>query len=236
MALIAGAILLTLLLYAAHLWTNADPKALAAHLMRLGTVLIFAAAALMLVTGRFAAAVPLVGIGLALMGRSGGGLKGLFGALRGQPAPPRTSKVRSAWFEMSLDHETGAMTGTLLAGPHAGAALDALSVDDLLALRGSLDAQSLALLEAYLDRRAPAWREDREPHARGGDDGMRHNRGAMSPQEAYEVLGLEPGADAQTVRAAHRALMKKLHPDHGGSSYLAARVNQAKDVILRKHL
>lgn len=238
MALIAGAILLALLLYAAHLWTKADPKALAAHLMRLGTVLIFVAAAVMVVTGRFAAAVPLVGIGLALLGRSGGGMKGLFNSLRGQPSAPRASKVRSAWFEMSLDHETGALTGTILAGPHAGTALDGLSMADLLALRGSLDPQSLALLEAYLDRRAPAWREDREAHAGGGGaaDPARNDRGAMSEEEAYEVLGLETGADAQAVRAAHRSLMKKLHPDHGGSGYLAARVNQAKDVILRKHL
>ena len=237
MVLIAGAVLLVVLLYAAHLWTKADPKALAALLMRLGIILIFVVAAVMLVTGRFAAAVPLAGIGLALLGRTGGGMKGLFDSLRGRQAAPRVSKVRSAWFEMSLDHDSGAMSGTILAGPHAGASLDGLSVSDLLALRVALDPQSLALLEAYLDRRAPAWREDREANPGGGSsaDPGRGDRLSMTEEEAYEVLGIEPGADAEAVRAAHRSLMKKLHPDHGGSGYLAARVNQAKDVILRKH-
>ncbi len=237
MALIAGAILLAVLLYAAHVWTKASPKALSAHLMKIGATLAFVAAAVMLVTGRFAAAIPLAAIGLALLGRTGGGLSGLLGAWRGGPKAPRVSKVRSAWFEMALDHDSGAMSGQILAGPHAGASLDALGVPDLLALRAQLDPQSLSLLEAYLDRRAPAWREDGQSYAgRGsGAEPGRADRGAMTEEEAYEVLGLQPGADEAAVRSAHRTLMKRLHPDQGGSGYLAARVNQAKDVILRKH-
>ncbi|MDE1567218.1 DnaJ domain-containing protein [Aquabacter sp. P-9] len=237
MALIAGAILLAVLLYAAHLWTKANPKALSLNLMKLGATLSFVAAAGMLVTGRFGAAIPLAAIGLALLGRTGGGLLGLFGSWFGGPRAPRVSKVRSAWFEMALDHDSGAMSGQILAGAHAGATLDALAVPDLLAMRAQVDAQSLALLEAYLDRRAPAWREDRQGNAGrgGGADPGRADGGPMTEEEAYEVLGLQPGADEATVRNAHRTLMKRLHPDQGGSGYLAARVNQAKDVILRKH-
>lgn len=238
MALIAGAILLAVLLYAAHLWTKANPKALSLNLMKLGATLAFVAAAGLLVTGRLGAAIPLAAIGLAMLGRTGGGLSGLFGSWWGRPKVPRVSRVRSAWFEMTLDHDSGAMNGQVLAGPYAGTALDALGVPDLLAMRARVDPQSLALLETYLDRRAPAWREDGQSNAgRGGSaEPGRADRGAMTEEEAYEVLGLQPGADEAAVRSAHRTLMKRLHPDQGGSGYLAARVNQAKDVILRKHL
>ncbi|MEW6121162.1 MAG: DnaJ domain-containing protein [Pseudomonadota bacterium] len=234
MTLIAGAAVLGLLLYLFHLWSKANPKVLAQRLMEAGGVACLLGAAGLLVTGRFMAAVALGGAGLALLGRSGGKLSGLSGLFQ-RKAAPKLSRVRSAWFEMELDHRSGALSGTVLAGPHAGARLDDLPLDAILALRPSLDAQSLALVEAYLDRRAPAWRENAEGDAGGRRGGDVAGRSAMTEQEAYEVLGLEQGAGEAEVRRAHRALMKKLHPDHGGSDYLAARVNQAKDVILSKH-
>ncbi|MEP9378094.1 molecular chaperone DnaJ [Aquabacter sp. CN5-332] len=231
MTLIAGAIALALLLYLFNLWTKANPKALARRLMQFGGVSALIGAAGLLVTGRFIAAAGLASVGLALLGRAGGGFQNPFA-----PQPPRVSRVRSPWFEMELDHRSGALTGTIIAGPRAGTSLDALDVEALVGMRPTLDPQSLALIEAYLDRRAPAWRQNREGDAGGGQrGGNAPNGSAMTEQEAYDVLGLEPGANESAVRGAHRALMKKLHPDHGGSSYLAARVNQAKDVILRKH-
>ena len=104
-----------------------------------------------------------------------------------------------------------------------------------MSLRAELrrdDPDGVALLDAYLDRRFAGWREtdERDPEARRSTGG-----GPMSRREAYETLGLADGASAEEITRAHRALMKKLHPDRGGSTGLAARVNQAKDVLLQRH-
>lgn len=238
-SLLAGILLLVVGLYGLKLWTRADPKVLMQILFRSLAYAALLGAVGAVVTGRFAAALPLVFVGIGLLGRlDPAGVGGFLGNLfkGGGGGAPRVSRVRSALFEMELDHRTGNLTGRVLAGAHVGEELDALAVPDLLALRGQCDAQSLSLLEAYLDRRAPAWRENAERHdgARGAG-GQGFGGGAMAEEEAYQILGLEPGAGADAVRTAHRTLMKKLHPDHGGSSYLAARINQAKEVILRKH-
>jgi DnaJ-domain-containing protein 1 len=97
------------------------------------------------------------------------------------------------------------------------------------------DAESVSLLESYLDRRFPAWRQDAQGNATGGQRRAAAS-GKMTDEEAYQILGLQPGAGRADIGRAHRALMKKLHPDQGGSTYLAARVNEAKDTLLRTHL
>jgi DnaJ-domain-containing protein 1 len=244
-SLIAGVALLALGLYGLKLWTKADPKVLVAILFRSLAYAALLGAAGALVTGRYAAVVPLAAVGIMLLGRLdpggvGAALGGMFGGMfRSRARPPQISRVRSPLLEMELDHASGDLTGRVIGGADAGRALDSFAVPELLALRRVCDPQSLALLEAYLDRRAPAWREnvegDQGPGGVGGGGASVGGGGAMTEQEAYQILGLEAGADAASVRAAHRALMKKLHPDHGGSSYLAARINQAKEVILRKH-
>lgn len=156
----------------------------------------------------------------------------------GPASSPRNghSHVRSAALEMELDHSSGAMNGMVLAGQHEGKELDQLSEDDLAGLRKEItnDGESLALLDAYLDRRLPGWRENGEFDP-GAGQGSPSGSGPMSEQEAYEVLGLSPGAGADAIRKAHRRLMKTAHPDSGGSTFLAAKINEAKDVLLRSH-
>jgi hypothetical protein len=139
-------------------------------------------------------------------------------------------------FEMRLDHATGELTGIVLSGPFQGRSLETLARPDCLSLYAMArrdDPGGAQLLETYLDRRFAGWREtaQNQGDARGG--GVRS--GAMTPEEAYQVLGLPQGAGAEDIARAHRSLMKKLHPDHGGSTSLAARVNQAKDALLRRH-
>jgi hypothetical protein len=136
--------------------------------------------------------------------------------------------------EMELDHDSGTISGTFTAGPHAGTPLDALTPEALVAMLASMDEESCALLEVYLDRRAPGWRENVEEDAGTRRTETTSHR-AMSEEEARQILGVKPGASASEIRRAHRALMLKLHPDHGGSTYLAARVNEAKEILLRTH-
>jgi hypothetical protein len=148
----------------------------------------------------------------------------------------RVSTARSATIEMRLDLDTGAMSGAVIAGPYQGRELDSLARPDCLRLfeiSGRDDPEGATLLETYLDRRFAGWREadqgQSEPRGSAGGSGT------MSRDEAYEILGLPKGAGAEEIIRCHRALMKKLHPDHGGSTALAARVNQAKDVLLDRH-
>jgi DnaJ-domain-containing protein 1 len=138
--------------------------------------------------------------------------------------------------EMELDHDTSAMNGTVLVGSLVGRRLEDLPEPALRQLYDECarsDPDGVRLLEAYFDRRFPRWREhaQSDADARGG----RPSTGAMTEQEAYQILGLQPGASAEEIRRAHRTLMKKLHPDQGGSTYLAARVNQAKEILLDRH-
>jgi DnaJ-domain-containing protein 1 len=191
-------------------------------------------------------ALAVVGGGLTLVGRAGLGGMLLSLALAWYAAnrkrrgtlksPGRRSTVRTATLEMELDHDSGQLEGLVLAGRHEGRALGTLSEAELTAMLKELaaDAESRQLLETYLDGRFPAWRE----HAKA-DDGHRQRvapgSGAMTKEEAYQVLGLETGASAAQVRKAHRSLMQRLHPDVGGSSFLAARINEAKDILLSDH-
>ena len=174
----------------------------------------------------------------------GGGLY-LFNLARGASVrrPPRDaaqatfSRVRSITIEMELDLGTGAMDGLVLAGPEQGARLGALTraqCEATYRLCRTVDLEGARLLELYLDRRFPGWRE-----AGQGDPDARRDRArrvnGMSEEEAYQVLGLARGAGRDEVVRSHRSLMKRFHPDQGGSTDLAARVNEAKEVLMRRH-
>ena len=143
---------------------------------------------------------------------------------------------RSAWLEVETQTGTGRMSGRVLRGRFAGRSLDDLDRSALLSLVAEIDdRRSRELLETYLDRRFPGWREDveRDGAARARSTA---DAGAMTDEQAYEVLGLAPGAGEAEIRAAHRRLMMRMHPDQGGSTFLAAKINEAKDRLLgRRH-
>lgn len=229
--LFGGIAILVGLLLLVWLFVNADPARLARGAKWTGLVVaaLLCIALLVLTEGRiaifFAPLVPL----WPLLRR----LRSLFQGARG-PQTGRSSTVETATVRMRLDHDTGAMTGTVLRGRFAGLRVEELGsgeVIDLLRDCRADDEEAARLVEAYLDRAHPDWREA----MRGGEHaGAAPRRGDMTVDEAYAVLGLAPGADEAAIRAAHRRLMMQLHPDHGGSDYLATQINRARDLLLRR--
>jgi hypothetical protein len=224
-------LVLVLVLWGLNAYSKADPKVLAKVLRPAGGILALAGAAVLFFRGHLEVAVPLGLAGLGLLGWGPFASTGLF--QRTQKTAGQVSRVRSPFIEMELDHDSGTMRGTVLAGRHQGAALDALDLTTLLGLLSEIDAESRSLLAAYLDRREPTWREHVQGDAAAGQGVARG--GNMTEEEAYQVLGVKAGASATEIGRAHRSLMKKLHPDQGGSTYLAAQINEAKEVLLRRH-
>ena len=175
---------------------------------------------------------------LGLGGLAGGAGAAPGGALGGVDGGQRSS-IRTRFLEMTLDHASGDLEGLVLEGEAQGQRLSALGLDQLLRLLERYrreDAQSAALLEAYLDRtQGNAWRQSDGDNTGPGGRREGHQApsgGVMNREEALAVLGLAPGADEATIRDAHRRLMQRLHPDRGGSDYLAAKLNEAKRVLL----
>ena len=225
-----GALVLILLIWGLHGFAKADPRRLVPIVRTSGGIGALAGAAFLAARGQIGLALPLGVAGLSLLGWLPGAAR--LGR-RTQRTSGQVSRVRTQFVEMELDHDTGAMRGRVVAGRHEGVPLEALDIATLAAFAAEIDDESRALLAAYLDRREPGWREHAQADAATGPGPARSSK--MTEQEAYEILGLQPGASVQEIGRAHRALMKKLHPDQGGSTYLAARVNEAKDVLLRRH-
>ncbi|MCC8943257.1 DnaJ domain-containing protein [Bradyrhizobium sp. Arg68] len=236
--LIAGIIAVVVLYSALQMFRAANPAVLARAIKIGGGVLALAVAAFTGVRGELAVAIPLGIFGAGLLGWSPFGNTGFpsfGGRFGGGQTAGQSSRVRSQYLDMTLDHASGVLKGKIVEGPYAGRQLDEFELSELLAMVPSFDAESVALLESYLDRRFPAWRQDAQGHRAGGH-GRTTATGKMTEEEAYQILGLQPGATRDDISRAHRTLMKKLHPDQGGSTYLAARVNEAKDTLLRTHL
>jgi len=233
MPILLGAVVLILLLWAGSAFSKADPKQAARLVRYIGGGAALIVSAFLLLRGAIGIAIPVGAVGLGLLGWVPLWPANL--ANRTQKSAGRVSRVRSAFLEMELDHDTGAMRGFVLAGRFEGKSLDTIDPLTLIGLLGEIDEDSRQLLMAYLDRREPGWREHAQKDAAAGRGNDAAPSGKMTEQEAYQVLGLQPGASEQEIGRAHRSLMKKLHPDQGGSTYLAARVNQAKDVLLRRH-
>jgi DnaJ domain len=230
---LAGAAVLAIVVLALWLFANVNPASLA-RLIRYGiAALLFGLAALFAFGDRWSFALILGALAVSVITVGRVGPFDLGGSRR---KPGSASTVRSAFLDMRLDHDTGTMNGTVTAGRYAGRSLDDLTEPSLRELleEAAADADSVALLEGYLDRRFPGWREHIE-----GDEAPRAGRApdasAMTDQQAYEILGLAAGASEAEIRAAHRRLMKAVHPDQGGSTFLAAKINQAKDWLLGRH-
>jgi DnaJ domain len=183
---------------------------------------------LLAMTGRMQFAAPLFAVGLGLFGYSSQFPNGFSW---GKKSEGQKSRVATAILAMELDHDSGAMTGEVLAGPFRGKRLEDLNPDALQSLYeycGSANDQSVSLLEAWLDRNKPNWRDTWTGERKAQSSGT----GTMTRDEAFAILGLQQKATLQEIKDAHRRLMKDFHPDRGGSDYLAAKINQAKDILL----
>jgi hypothetical protein len=234
-SLIAGLIAVYLVWVAARRFTGLSPVAAANLVRKGGAALIFLVALFLLLRGNVAGALTLgaFAFSLGLWGGTGP-LTAALGAVGLGRRPNRPASARSATIEMRLDQASGAMSGSVLAGPLRGRELDTLTRADCLALYADCqreDPDGARLLETYLDRRFAGWRQADE--GQGEQGGRRRGGDAMTRDQAYEILGLPQGAGAEEIIRAHRSLMKKLHPDLGGSTALAAQINEAKDVLLR---
>jgi hypothetical protein len=239
--LLIGAFALVLVLILLHGFARADPKSLVKGLRYLSAGALVLAAAFFLVRGIVPAAVLLgsMAFGVFTGGRvwPGGWPNWHFphpgGGTRSQSG--QSTRAATEWVDMELDHDTGEMRGRVRKGAFAGQSLHQLTDYDALrfyAEAGVADSETARLLEAYLDRRLGAdWRTRANGKASSSQQSPRGSS-AMTREEAYRVLGLSPGATEEEIRAAHRRLILNLHPDRGGSDYLAAKINEAKDVLL----
>ena len=211
-------------------FANAQPAQLRGLIRKVAGGAIIAVSGFMALRGGINTAIPLFLLGLGLLGQQAAFPNGF---PWNRKSPGQASRVATSLLAMELDHDTGNMDGTVLQGPLEGRRLSALSpgqLQSLLRQCGNAGDQSQPLLEAWLDRNRSGWREQWQSGQRRDSvpSGVR-----MSAKEALAVLGLRDGAAMADIRAAHRRLMKEFHPDHGGSDYLAAKINEAKDVLLQ---
>jgi hypothetical protein len=228
--LIIGVALLACLLLAARLVVTADAAKLGRFIGWFATGIGVAGAGALVIgliaSDRLGPAIAVAG-GLAplvLRGRT------LWRRYRGgaTSAAGKVSEVETEMLRMRLDHDTGAMSGQVRRGAYAGRRIEDLDQPELLALWRQCvaeDEPGARLLETYLDRLRPDWRNAAGGGASGGSD-------VMTREQAYAILDLEPGASDEEIKDAHRRLMMKLHPDHGGSTFLAAQINRAKELLL----
>ena len=218
-----------------------DPKRAARFVFWVFVLILGMGAAFLIVQG--GAGLMLMAFGLLLPALARWRAVRRFFRNLGGPSPGQSTGVETRYLRMSLDHDSGILDGMVLDGQFRGHRLSELSSaqhSELLRECRVEDEQSATVLEAYLDRTYGAsWRRGEGAEA-GADSGAGGGRssgspwrgGKMSREEACEILGLKPGATPGEIKKAHHELMKKYHPDQGGSNYLATKINQAKEVLL----
>jgi hypothetical protein len=226
--LLFGLALLTLVLLGRH-FARASVTVPWQQMRKFGGAAAIMLGALMALKGMMSYGMTLASLGSLLLWGSTSAIWQVFKP-RGLSSAAQTSRVVTAHLDMELDHDTGSLRGKVLKGVFKGRQIDRMAPAELALLWHDCrfaDPQSAQLLETYLDSIHSTWREDM---ARA--EGTPGAGGIMTKEEALEVLGLKSGASVEDIRAAHRDLMKKLHPDLGGSTYLAAKINEAKDKLL----
>jgi hypothetical protein len=212
--------------FAAHKFIKANPAAMARRLKIGGGIVALAAAAFLMSRGAAVLGLPLGLLGVWLLwepSRLPGGTA---------PSQGQISSIVTDHLEVQLDHDSGEMTGRVRKGMFAERRIENMRAAELALLWQDcrfVDQQSAQILQAFLDRTHPSWQEDM---ARGEKEMSSGPNGKMTEKEALEILGLKTGASEDEVRKAHRELMMRLHPDRGGSTYLASKVNEAKAVLL----
>jgi hypothetical protein len=233
---------LAVVLFIVFSWLSRQPPRVLWQSM---AVLLAAVLLILVLTGRahwltavFAAMLPFLRGLLMLLGHIPLLKRVLAGVdtLKSKPEPSsgQTSTVQSKYIRMTLNHDSGNINGEVLEGQFKGSTLDRLKLEALLQLLGECqdDEESVALLQTYLDRvYADTWQQQAGAQ---GQQRAASEPGEMSREEALQILGLSSDADESEIIETHRRLMQKLHPDRGGSAYLAATINLAKDTLLGK--
>ncbi len=226
--LLGGVIVLIVFLMAGRAFVSANPETVKRVLIWTGGIAGLFLVGLAIESG--------LGVVVVMVGLGAGWylFRDRFQQRGSSQARGQVSEVETEYLRMTLDHATGVMTGTVRKGRFEGRRLEELDNKSLIALWRAVRAEdppSVNLIEGYLDRFMPDWREVARGSAGDGGAGEPH-AAAMTADEALSILGLKPGASPEEIKAAHHRLMLKIHPDQGGSDALAAQVNRAKDVLL----
>lgn len=211
-------------------FANAQPAQVRGLTRKVAGWGIIAVSGFLALRGALNLAMPLFALGLGLVGQN---VVFPNGMPWNRKTPGQASRVATSLLAMELDHDSGRMDGEVLAGPFKGRKLSTLSLDEARRLHAQCAQapdQSRALLEAWIGRTHPDWRENWGAETAAGAP---PSSTRMTRAEALAILGLKDGAGPDEVRAAHRRLMKAAHPDLGGSDYLAAKINEAKELLLQ---
>ncbi|MCF8466785.1 MAG: DnaJ domain-containing protein [Sneathiella sp.] len=228
---IIGLSVLIALIIGGQSLATTDPKKIIKGL-RISAVIIFSVlASFFILTGRFVYAPPLIMAALFFLRN-----KPFFGGSR--PSAGQKSDVETDWLQATLNHDSGEMDGVILQGRFAGAPFSTLSRAQLQEFLNEVaaDEQTTAILNTYIERKfgeSPEFGEEKDTRSKEQKTRARSSGGPMTRQEAFEILELDSDATVAEIKAAHRRLMKKFHPDHNGSDYMAAKLNEAKDFLLK---